>query len=281
MVEETKKAKLEIVKENSLLCNLEPEWKDEIIALLREHGIKTHEEISKARRFALACPALPTCGLAITESERVLPSVVDELEVELAKLGLNAETFTIRMTGCPNGCARPYTSDIGLVGKAVGKYTIFVGGSLLGNRLNVIYKNMVPLQEVVNELVPLFVYFKVERQSGESFGDFCHGKGVEDLLRFDADYKSVNEPATAHAYDEDQAMARDRQTIGPCTHCSRGFVRCSHNLFVKDTLTIHSWEHLCSDCGHRVTEAFRSDQSAAEPTRDPTVCPFCGRQAAA
>lgn len=76
-------------------------------------------------------------------------------------------------------------------------------------------------------------------------------------------------------------MARDRQTIGPCPGCSPGTVRCSHNLFVKDTLTIHSWEHFCSECGHRVTQAFRSDQSEADATRDPTLCPFCGRQAAA
>ena len=93
-------------QQNILLCNLEPEWKDGVLALLREHGIKTHEEISNAPRFALACPALPTCGLAITESERVMPSIVDELEVELAKLRLDAEKFTIRMTGCPNGSAR-------------------------------------------------------------------------------------------------------------------------------------------------------------------------------
>jgi len=126
-------------------------------------------------------------------------SVVDELEVELAKLGLHAEQFTIRMTGCPNGCARPYTSDIGLVGKAVGKYTILVGGRLLGDRLNIVYKEMVPLREVVKELVPLLVYFKADRQPGESLGDFCHRKGVEELLRFDAEYKSRAEPLVAHA----------------------------------------------------------------------------------
>lgn len=107
-------------QQSILLCDLEPEWKEEILALLREHGIKTHEEISSVRRFAMACPALPTCGLAITESERVM-RMVDELEVELAKLRLDAEPFTIRMTGCPNACARPYTADIGLVGKAVGR----------------------------------------------------------------------------------------------------------------------------------------------------------------
>ncbi len=177
-------------QQSILLCDLEMEWKEEILALLCEHGIKTHEEISSVRRFAMACPALPTCGLAITESERVMPSVVDELEVELAKLRLDAEPFTIRMTGCPNACARPYTADIGLVGKAVGKYTILVGGRLLGNRLNVIYKDMVPLREVVKELAPLLVYFKADRDPGESLGDFCHRKGVEELLRFDAEYKS-------------------------------------------------------------------------------------------
>ena len=151
------------------------------------------------RRFVMACPALPTCGLAITESERVMPSVVDELEVELAKLGLDAEPFTIRMTGCPNACARPYTADIGLVGKAVGKYTILVGGRLLGNRLNVIYKDMVPLREIVKELLPMLVYFKADRDPGESLGDFCHRKGVEELLRFDAEYKRRSESVTAHA----------------------------------------------------------------------------------
>ena len=143
----------------------------------------------------MACPALPTCGLAITESERVMPSVVDEL----AKFRLDAEPFTIRMTGCPNACARPYTADIGLVGKAVGKYTILVGGRLLGNRLNVIYKDMVPLREIVKELVPMLVYFKADRDPGESLGDFCHRKRVEELLRFDAEYKRRSESVTAHA----------------------------------------------------------------------------------
>ena len=103
----------------------------------------------------MACVAWPTCGLSITESERALPGMIDQLEVELARLGLSGETFTVRMTGCPNGCARPYNCDIGLVGKARGKYTVFVGGRLLGDRLNFIYKDMVPADEVVGTLVPL------------------------------------------------------------------------------------------------------------------------------
>lgn len=74
-------------------------------------------------------------------------------------------------------------------------------------------------------------------------------------------------------------MARDRQTIGPCTHCSQGTLCCSYNLFSKEALTIHSWEHRCADCGHRLTQAYRSDRNEADATGDPKVCPFCGRQA--
>ena len=107
--------------------------------------------------------------------------MIDQLEVELAKLGLSSDVFTLRMTGCPNGCARPYNCDIGLVGKAAGKYTVFVGGRLLGDRLNFIYKDMVPAAEVVPTLLPLFVYFKSTRASGETFGDFCHRRGPDDL----------------------------------------------------------------------------------------------------
>jgi sulfite reductase (ferredoxin) len=100
----------------------------------------------------------------------------------LAKLGLASDVFTLRMTGCPNGCARPYNCDIGLVGKAHDKYTVFVGGRLLGDRLNFIYKDLVPTAEVVPTLVPLFAYFKTARESGEIFGDFCARRGADDLI---------------------------------------------------------------------------------------------------
>jgi sulfite reductase (ferredoxin) len=143
----------------------------------------------------MACVAWPTCGLAITESERALPSIIDHLEPELAKLGLSSEIFTIRMTGCPNGCARPYNSDVGLVGKTAGKYTIYVGGRLLGDRLNVVYKDLVPGEEIVAELVPLLAYFKHERVEGETFGDFCHRKGMEDLTAWAANYRAQNSAA--------------------------------------------------------------------------------------
>ncbi len=149
--------------------------------ILRSHGVRLSEEISTVRRFSMACVAWPTCGLSITESERALPGMIDQIEVELARLGLSKERFTIRMTGCPNGCARPYNCDIGLVGKARGKYTVLLGGRLLGNRLNFIYKDMVPEEEVVGTLTPVFLYFKQARKPGESLGDFCQRKGAADL----------------------------------------------------------------------------------------------------
>lgn len=174
-----------------LFTDLQPEVRPELESILREHGVPLTEDISNVRRWSMACPAWPTCGLAITESERALPSMIDQLEVEVARLGLSSEEFTIRMTGCPNGCARPYNSDIGLVGKAVGKYTVLVGGRKLGDRLNFIYKDMVPAEEVVSTIVPLLVYFKHERQEGETFGDFCHRKGAEDLANWAEQYLSA------------------------------------------------------------------------------------------
>jgi sulfite reductase (ferredoxin) len=164
-----------------LLTDIQPEDRGEIEAILQRHQVKLSSQYSTVRRWSMACVALPTCGLAITDSERALPGVIDQLEVELAKLGLENEAFTVRMTGCPNGCARPYNSDIGLVGKARGKYTIFVGGRLLGNRLNFVYRDLVPLEQIVPTLVPLLHQFRQERIPDETFGDFCARKGIEGL----------------------------------------------------------------------------------------------------
>lgn len=152
--------------------------------ILVRHRVKLSHEISQARRWSMACVAWPTCGLSITEAERFLPDVIDQLEIELARLGLSQETFTVRMTGCPNGCARPYNSDVGLVGKAAGRYTVFLGGRLLGDRLNFIYKDLVPGEEIVPTLAPVLTYFKQARESNETFGDFCHRKGADDLAQW-------------------------------------------------------------------------------------------------
>jgi sulfite reductase (ferredoxin) len=95
------------------------------------------------------------------------------------------------MTGCPNGCARPYNSDVGLVGKTAGKYTLFLGGRLLGDRLNFVYKDLVPEEDVVSTLTPVLIHFKQDRLPGETFGDFCHRKGAEDLLRWSTNYEAL------------------------------------------------------------------------------------------
>jgi sulfite reductase (ferredoxin) len=165
-----------------LFCDIDSGNRERLIEILRRHKVRLSEEISNVRRWSMACPALPTCGLSITESERALPGIIDQLEDELVKLGLERERFTVRMTGCPNACARPYNSDVGLVGKAKGKYTIYVGGRVLGDRLNFIYKDLVPADQIVPTLVPLLNYFKQDRLEGESFGDFCYRKGNDDLL---------------------------------------------------------------------------------------------------
>jgi sulfite reductase (ferredoxin) len=165
-----------------IFCDIAPGDRCLLEEILRRHGVPLSDEYSAVRRWSMACPALPTCGLAVAESERVLPSLMDELEAELKQLGLEDEVFTTRMTGCPNGCARPYNSDIGLVGKTKDKYTIFLGGRLLGDRLNFIYKDLVPTDKVVPTLAAVFRLFKDGRHDGETFGDFCHRVGKDELL---------------------------------------------------------------------------------------------------
>jgi len=165
-----------------LFCDLEKSDRPRLEEILRRNGVPLSEEFSNARRWAIACPALPTCGLAVTESERALPDMIGQLETELDRLGLADEVFTTRMTGCPNACARPYNSDIGLVGKTKGKYTVFLGGRIQGDRLNFVYKDLVPSDDVVPTLVTVFRYFKDARQKDETFGDFCFRQGADDLL---------------------------------------------------------------------------------------------------
>ncbi len=164
-----------------IFTDIDESQRDRLIELITQHNIPTTEQTSTVRRWSMACVALPTCGLAITESERRLPGLIDGLEQPLAKLGLDRERFTIRMTGCPNGCARPYNADIALVGKAKDRYTLYVGGGWLGNRLAYIYKDLVPDADLVNEIVGVFAAYKANRTEGESVGDFCSRVGQESL----------------------------------------------------------------------------------------------------
>lgn len=165
-----------------ILCDIEPKERGAIDAMLREYGIPAAGDLTLVRRYSIACPAWPTCGLAVTEAERALPGLLDEMEAELARLGLADERISVHMTGCPNGCARPFTPDIGLVGKAAGeKYTMYLGGNAQGTRLAYIFKDSVPKDEIVPALAPVFERFKLERVNGESFGDFCHRLGKGEL----------------------------------------------------------------------------------------------------
>lgn len=166
---------------NVLLTNIAEEDRADVDALLLEHGILPPEALLPARRHAMACPALPTCPLSVSESERVFPGVVAELEGTLTDLGISAEELTVRMTGCPNGCARPYTADLSFVGRSLGKYVVYVGGSILGTRLATPYADLVPLGELITTVRPLFERYKTERQAGERFGDFWDRVGLEPL----------------------------------------------------------------------------------------------------
>ena len=176
------KTELRMTAHQSIIfCDIDESDKEKLEGLIKQNNTPLTEETSTVRRWAMSCVALPTCGLAITESERRLPSIIDGLEEPLKKLGLQDERFTIRMTGCPNGCARPYNADLALVGKAKGKYTLFAGGGWLGDRLNYIYKDLVPDDQVIDEIVGIFAAFKANRNDGESLGEFCTRVGAEDL----------------------------------------------------------------------------------------------------
>ncbi len=168
-------------QQDLLLCDIDTANRPIVDRLLAEHGISRPENLSLVQKWSMACPAIPTCGLAISESERALPGIVDSLESELKALGLENERISIRMTGCPNGCARPYQSEIGIVGRSGDKYTLFLGGSTLGDRLNFTFQDLVPREQIVPLVKKILGQFKHDRQDGESFGDYCTRMGSEKL----------------------------------------------------------------------------------------------------
>ncbi len=165
-------------QQDLLLCDVPAGERDRVDRVLAEHGVKPAMELSNVRRWAMACPAIPTCPLAITESERALPGLIDQLEPSLISLGLADEPISVRMTGCPNGCARPYQSEIGLVGRGGTKYTLYVGGDSYGRRLNAELADGIPLDQVPAKLTALFTQYKADRRTGERFGDYCERVGV-------------------------------------------------------------------------------------------------------
>ena len=168
-------------QQNILFTDLAETQRGPLMDLLAQYGIPTDPAEIGTRRFAMACPALPTCGLALAEAERALPTVIRQIEADLHALGLGNEPLSIRMTGCPNGCARPYMGDIGLVGRTKDIYNVYVGGDMLNTRLNSLYAASVHIRDVVATVRPLLALWRDERIPGEAFGDFCYRVGLEYL----------------------------------------------------------------------------------------------------
>lgn len=168
-------------QQNILLTNIAEEQRGAIEAKLASYGIVTDPEAVGTARFTMACPALPTCGLALAEAERSLPTLVQQIEADLQELSLAGEPLSIRITGCPNGCARPYMGDIGLVGRTKDIYNVYVGGDWGNTRLNTLYAPSIHFKNIATTLRPLLELWRDERFSGETFGDFCHRLGIEEL----------------------------------------------------------------------------------------------------
>jgi sulfite reductase (NADPH) hemoprotein beta-component len=156
--------------QNLIIANIPAERQSEIHWLAKEAGLLA--PWSGMRRNSMACVALPTCGLALAESERYLPDLLTALDASLTSHGLSADDIVIRMTGCPNGCARPYLAEIGLVGKGPGRYNLYLGAAYDGSRLNKLYAEDLEHKGIVDALDPIFAAYAAGRQKGEHFGEF-------------------------------------------------------------------------------------------------------------
>jgi sulfite reductase (ferredoxin) len=189
---------------NVIFYDIEPEKQQAIQEIFNRCGVQTDPSaINPLVRYSMACPAMPTCGLAITESERVMPSLLKRIEVLLDKVGLDQEHFVVRMTGCPNGCARPYMAELGFVGSAPEAYQVWLGGTPAQTRLAAPYMERLHLNDLETQMEPIFAYFKQSRQPGESFGSFCDRVGFEPIREFAAKYESQSAAAAEITDDSD------------------------------------------------------------------------------
>ncbi|MEH2271552.1 MAG: sulfite reductase, ferredoxin dependent [Nostoc sp.] len=196
--------------QNVIFYDIEPDSKEAIQDILSRHGVGDEpSKIEPLVRYAMACPALPTCGLAITESERAIPGILERIRALLDKLGLQKEHFVVRMTGCPNGCARPYLAELAFVGSAPESYQLWLGGSPNQTRLAQTYTEKLHHNDLESFLEPIFVYFKKSRKSKESFGDFC------DRIGFDAirEFASTYEPQTANGANKSRHRVNLKEEV--------------------------------------------------------------------
>ncbi|WP_318614414.1 assimilatory sulfite reductase (NADPH) hemoprotein subunit [Sporosarcina sp. YIM B06819] len=182
--------------QNLVISNVTSQKKKEIVELLERHNMTDGAHHSALRRSSMSCVAFPTCGLAMAEAERYLPLLVDKIEVLLDESGLRDKEIVIRMSGCPNGCSRPALGEIAFIGKAPGKYNMYVGASFAGDRLNKIYRENVGEEEILALLKPLLAQYAKERLEGEHFGDFVirsgHVNAVQNGLDFHDEVASTN-----------------------------------------------------------------------------------------
>ena len=184
--------------QNLIIASVRPEERAVIEALLRKHKLDTTNDASGLALNAMSCVALPTCGLALAESERYLPELVANLEAEMEAAGLRHDEITLRITGCPNGCGRPYLAEIGFVGRAPGKYNVYLGAAFNGSRLNILYKPSVLDTDIVALLGPIIRRYALERTKGERFGDFVIRAGYVKATGTPADFHDKAErPAAA------------------------------------------------------------------------------------
>jgi sulfite reductase (NADPH) hemoprotein beta-component len=160
--------------QNVTISGVTPDQKPVIDAILAKHGLASENERSGLRLNALSCVALPTCGLALTESERALPDILAKFEPIFEEAGLKNDPISLRITGCPNGCCRPYLAEIGFSGRAPGKYALYIGAAYNGTRLNRLVSPSITIDDAVTLLTPVIKRFAVERREGEGFGDFCN-----------------------------------------------------------------------------------------------------------
>jgi sulfite reductase (NADPH) hemoprotein beta-component len=179
--------------QNLIIANITPQKKAAITELLEQYKMIDAHERTALRLHSMACVALPTCGLALAESQRYLPDLITELDSILEEAGLRHDAITIRMTGCPNGCARPYIAEIGFVGKAPGKYNLYLGGGHAGQRLNKLYASSIEGSDAAEMLKPLIQDYAKNREEGERFGDFTVRAGYVKATEHGRDFhKELN-----------------------------------------------------------------------------------------
>jgi len=171
-----------------IIRDIDPSIKNDIESILVQHGVKPLEQVDPLARLSMACPALPLCGLAQTEAERIMPSYIERIRALLNNMNLSDEEILIRMTGCPNGCARPYMAELAFVGDGPKSYQVWLGGSPVLTRTAYPYMAKMKVDDLEKTLEPILAMFIQQRQPFEAFGDFCHRVGAQAIETFSGTY---------------------------------------------------------------------------------------------